>query len=355
MESRTDPDVGLDDLLHSLSSVGQLSPIRLRPHPEKTGSYQTIYGNRRIKAAKKLGWKTIMADVVEADDPDAMVLALLENLDRKDFSDYEKAILFERLHLVANKSYTEVARLVGRSPATISQHVAMLHLFSKSVGSDEEKTKVLSRLPERHARILAHITDPAERWNTAKLAVSANLGLRELERLCRKPKYEIRTVTSLNSIRNLIKTVMDGFNQRDIRPFLNSIAKDQFTLFAGFPPFDIMDYRTAIEHVQTIIRSLDGFKAVIEDLDIRIARKFAYATMRVPHDFTALGKTMHVVQRATLLLRLGKRWEILHWHWSTINPPEFLSIFTNYESNIFVKEAQRPRRVPNGPCTRKEY
>ena len=54
----------IDGLAESLSKEGQLSPIRIRKHPAIKRSFLVVFGNRRLAAARKLGWKTIRAEVI---------------------------------------------------------------------------------------------------------------------------------------------------------------------------------------------------------------------------------------------------------------------------------------------------
>ncbi|MDA4131166.1 MAG: ParB/RepB/Spo0J family partition protein, partial [Thaumarchaeota archaeon] len=121
-------DEDIEDVFTTLQKHGQLSPIRIRNHPQKPGMYQVIFGNRRLAAAKKLGWETIRAEVVESSDSDLLLAAFCENVNRKDFSDLEKALLIEKIRNESGNTYTEIAAILGKSAAYVSQHVAMLHL-----------------------------------------------------------------------------------------------------------------------------------------------------------------------------------------------------------------------------------
>ena len=86
---------GLNDLVSSLETNGQLSPIRVRVSPKGKDKYQLVFGHRRFMAAKKLDWKTIRAEVVSASEEKMAIESLIENLDRKDLSDYEKGLMFD--------------------------------------------------------------------------------------------------------------------------------------------------------------------------------------------------------------------------------------------------------------------
>ena len=80
------PQDEIEALAHSIAEAGLLQPITVRPNGER---YQIIAGERRWRAHKLLGKPTIEALVGEADDSDMAVLALAENIDREDLSDYE--------------------------------------------------------------------------------------------------------------------------------------------------------------------------------------------------------------------------------------------------------------------------
>ena len=98
--------------------------------------YEVIFGNRRLATAKHLGWRTILADVVDASDTETLIMAFSENEDRKNFTDYEKALLMEKLHSLSGKTYSEVAEIFGKSPSYVSQHIAMLHLFPRTIAKE---------------------------------------------------------------------------------------------------------------------------------------------------------------------------------------------------------------------------
>ncbi|MEM3404637.1 MAG: ParB/RepB/Spo0J family partition protein [Nitrososphaeria archaeon] len=172
------------ELLDSMQSVGQLAPIKVRPHPTKVGKYQLVYGHRRYAAALRLGWETIMAEVEDLDDEAMLQQAIVENIQRKDLTDYEKALLFERLHVEFNRTYDEIARLVGKSKQYVANHIAMLRLFDRRrLATDKELESLLSSLTEHHCRILARLPTQEERVMMAKLIIREKLCVRETDKL----------------------------------------------------------------------------------------------------------------------------------------------------------------------------
>src|SRR5579875_512085 len=344
----------IKSLAASLSKNGQLCAIRIRPHPTLNGRYQVIFGNRRLEAAKLLGWDTIEAQVTSASDLDSALMAFSENLDREDLSDYEKALFLEKMHRDTGKSYAELSEIIGKSVSFVSLHVGMLHLFAKTIGTDEERGKVLSQLTERHARALSRILDPLERWNTAKLAILANLSVRELEKICNRlvsnhPKHRHRNrqdsdlgsdceyyvdEEDARNVRALVKEIMDGFNSGDVEPFFKAISPHRFTMYTSYPPFSTLDVESAKAYLRRVYSQLDSWRERVKDLSVRIIGKVAYATFTVSEEIDNTAKHVNCTTRATIILEKEKvgrhtsEWKIVHGHYSSANPVELLDIFS---------------------------
>lgn len=320
-EHRTDSSKDLAELCSSLSVNGQLSPIRVRPDPTQSGHFRVIFGNRRLQAANRLGWKTISAEVVDASDADALVMAFSENADRTDFSDYEKALLLAKIHETTGKKYTEVASLIGRSSAFISQHVAMLHLFSDEIASKDERVSVLSSLTEGHARLLARIEDPTERWNTAKLAVAAHIGVRELTKFCSRGKRnpKARDDHDLRTLSELVNKIVEGMTSKNILSFSSSLSEKRFTMFSSFQRLRPLRFEDAVNHVSDTVKEVDRWKHEIEDLTIRTAKNFAFATMIINYQINRSGRILKTRIRATIIFEKEvERWKAIHGHWSSV-------------------------------------
>ncbi len=325
----------IEDLKESFKVQGQLSPIRVRPNRKKTGNYEVVFGNRRLRAATALGWKTIKAEIVDASDWEKVSMALSENLDRKNFSDYEIALLIDQLHSLSGKTYSEIASLINRSNAFVSQHVSMLELFPNGCAPENEKSVVLNSITERHARILTKIEDLGERWSTAKLAVSANLGLRELQRLAshhfeRKIRQSSRD--SRKVLTKLISDVIVGVSSNDLRPLFDSRSTHSYSLFSQFPPFLKLNREMAQDHLCSIIRESRGLRVRLQDLDLKIHGNFAYATMYVIHEVTYNGKALKNKTRTTMIFsKEDNFWKIVHEHFSPVESREMRMFFDHFE------------------------
>lgn len=161
------------ELAASMESAGLLQPIVVRRHLD---GYQLIAGERRWRAAQKLGWQKIPAVIKEADDRTLLTLALIENLQRDNLSAIEEATSYQRLLDEFQLSQAEVARLVGRDRSTVANALRLLKLPPEVTTMVDD-----GRLSEGHARALLAVTDRAQQIRLAQDSVAHGWSVRELE------------------------------------------------------------------------------------------------------------------------------------------------------------------------------
>lgn len=172
------PRVRLDEphfqeLVSSMEVAGLLQPIVVRRHLD---GYQLIAGERRWRAAQKLGWQKIPAVIKEADDRTLLTLALVENLQRDNLSCIEEATSYQRLLDEFQLSQAEVARLVGRDRSTVANALRLLKLPPEVAGLVDE-----GRLSEGHARALLGLADRGQMARLAHDAVAQGWSVRDIE------------------------------------------------------------------------------------------------------------------------------------------------------------------------------
>ena len=174
------PEEALAELTESLRTSGLLQPIVVRPANEH---YQIIAGERRWRAAERLGWKEISAVVREVDDRTLLALALVENLQRDGLSPIDEARGYHRLMTEFNASPADVAELVGRDRSTVANAVRLLKL-------PETVQRMLhdGRLTTGHARALLQVSDEQMITKLASSIVERGLSVREVESLARGDK-----------------------------------------------------------------------------------------------------------------------------------------------------------------------
>src|SRR5688572_5967686 len=115
----------LTDLASSMEASGLLQPIVVRP---RDGGFELIAGERRWRAAQRLGWPKIPAVVKEVDDRTLLTLALIENLQRDDLSPIDQAAGYHRLAEEFHLGHAEIAKAVGRDRSTVANLLRLLQL-----------------------------------------------------------------------------------------------------------------------------------------------------------------------------------------------------------------------------------
>jgi len=162
-------------LAASIRLQGVLQPIVVRPRDE--GGYQLVAGERRWRAAREAGIPTLPALIRAADDRDALLLGLVENVARESLSAVEEARAYASLIDEFELSLGDVAERVGRSKASVSNRVRLLDL-------PEEVLWMLARaeLTEGHARAVLALPDDAARTRLAKRIAQEGMTVRAAER-----------------------------------------------------------------------------------------------------------------------------------------------------------------------------
>jgi ParB family transcriptional regulator, chromosome partitioning protein len=164
----------LAELESSLKSTGLLQPITVRSRP--AGGWELVAGERRLRAATRLGWKEIPAIVRDFDDRDMLTLALVENLQRSDLNALEEAEGYQRLIDDFQLTQQQVAEAVGKDRTTITNLLRVLTLpapIRKMVES--------GHISAGHARALLAIKDERAQQELASAIVAHQLSVREVE------------------------------------------------------------------------------------------------------------------------------------------------------------------------------
>lgn len=170
----------LSDLRDSIKANGLLQPITVR-HVNGTPGYELVAGERRLRAAKSLGWPKIPAIVREYDDQTMLTLALVENLQRQDLNPIEEAEGYARLTHEFALTQNEIAELVGKDRSTIANLLRVLSLPDSVKQMLEAGTLTLG-----HARPLLALEDKDFILKTAHEVVEHNLSVREVEQRVRE-------------------------------------------------------------------------------------------------------------------------------------------------------------------------
>ena len=141
----------LRELSESIRSYGILNPLTVRL---RCGKYELVAGERRLRAAKLAGLKEVPCLLVDVDMQDAGLLALVENLQRKDLDFLEEAEGLQRLIRMFGMSQEEAARRIGKSQSAVANKLRLLKLPPDVLDALRQ-----NGLSERHGRALLRLPD----------------------------------------------------------------------------------------------------------------------------------------------------------------------------------------------------
>lgn len=168
------------ELQESLKASGLLQPITVRRRPGKDG-FELIAGERRLRAATKLGWKEIPAIIKEIDDRTLLTLALVENLQRADLNPIEEGEGYYKLSQDFGLTQQQIAETVGKDRTTIANMLRVLQLPSST-----RKLLQEGKLTMGHAKVLLGLEDHSKISALANEVVRDGLTVRELEHRLRQ-------------------------------------------------------------------------------------------------------------------------------------------------------------------------
>ncbi|WED26688.1 ParB/RepB/Spo0J family partition protein [Vibrio sp. DW001] len=178
----------LEDLSASIESQGIIQPIVVRHVAGH--SYEIIAGERRWRAAKRVGLKQVPCIVKNVPDSAAIAMSLIENIQREDLNAIEEAQALERLQDEFELTHQQVADVIGKSRTTVT-NLLRLNQLDESVKNLVEK----KQLDMGHARALL-VLDIESQGDTAKVIADKKMTVRQAEQFVKKllaPKVEGET------------------------------------------------------------------------------------------------------------------------------------------------------------------
>ncbi len=168
----------LVELAASIRQLGVISPVTLRKNND--GSYLIIAGERRLRAAKLVGLKSIPAYIRTAADEQVMEMALIENIQREDLNAIEIALSFYRLLEEYKLTQDKLSERVGKKRATIANYLRLLKLPAEIQMGIKDK-----RIDMGHARAILGLTDPVAQLELYELILKHEYSVRKVEELVR--------------------------------------------------------------------------------------------------------------------------------------------------------------------------
>lgn len=167
-------DDELAQLQASLGASGLLQPITVRPVGNQ---YELVAGERRLRAATRLGWTDIPAIVKDYDDKALLTLALVENLQRSNLNPIEEAEGYSRLAAEFELTQQEIAHVVGKDRSTVANSLRLLNLpvVVRRMLQD-------GQLTVGHARALLAVPSERVMADLAREVIAKDLSVRDVER-----------------------------------------------------------------------------------------------------------------------------------------------------------------------------
>ena len=219
-------DAELQELQLSMQASGLLQPVAVRPR--KDGRFELIAGERRFRAASRLGWSTIPAYVRDVNDEQLLSLALVENLQREDLNPMEEAEGYRQLINDFGLAHQQVAQAVGKDRSTVTNALRLLAL-----PEDVQRLVRDGSLTLGHARALLGVPPGMSLTELAHRVVTQRLSVREVERLVQEAKPSVKrardaevqeTVSDVPEVRRLTDRLR-RFLQTDVAVHVDSAGR----------------------------------------------------------------------------------------------------------------------------------
>ena len=205
-------DEGLEELSRSIKDYGILNPLSVRLRGSR---YELVAGERRLRAARLAGLKEVPCILLDVNMEDASLIALVENLQRRDLDFIEEANGINQLIRMFGMSQEEAARRIGKSQSAVANKLRLLRLPQavleglRQNGLTERHGRALLRLPDRESQraALLYIIDNGLTVAATDAYIDALLQAPEAPEEPEVPKAEGRRTFVLKDVRVFLNTL----------------------------------------------------------------------------------------------------------------------------------------------------
>lgn len=170
------------EMVESVRKFGVIQPIVVQP---KGLGYEIVAGERRWRAAKEAGLKSIPAVIKRLEGPESLEIALIENLHREDLNAIEEARAYKTIIEKFNITQEELAKKIGKSRVAVTNTLRLLEL-----PEEVKEAIVAGNLSAGHARALLGLKDEKKIKSLAERVMAEGLSVRETEKLARLMSLE---------------------------------------------------------------------------------------------------------------------------------------------------------------------
>ncbi|MBE6587630.1 MAG: ParB/RepB/Spo0J family partition protein [Ruminococcaceae bacterium] len=201
-------------LADSIRIHGIIQPLCVRKPDADTGVFELVAGERRLRAAKRIGMREVPCVMVEADSEESAHMAIVENIQREDLNMFEQAEAISTLMKVHCLTQEKIAQKLSCSQSYVANKLRLLRL------DGEEREEILeSGLSERHARALLRLKDADRRRQALKAVIRREMNVAAAEeyidRLLEEEKREKAKEKQERQTRIVIKDVKLLYNTID--------------------------------------------------------------------------------------------------------------------------------------------
>lgn len=198
--------VKIQELAESIKKHGVLSPILVRE--VGLDKFEVIAGERRVRASKIAGLKTIPSLVNQKEDQEALEAALIENLQREDLNPVEEARGYDRLKREFELTQDEIAKATGKARSTIANSMRILSLSPKILDMISQ-----GALEKGHAKILSGL-DTTKAEQLAEAISQKKLTVRQAEALLKPTKKTTKIKTKDRDTLNIEDEISGNFGHK---------------------------------------------------------------------------------------------------------------------------------------------
>ena len=198
----------LRELAASIRRHGVVQPLVVRRRPD---GWELVAGERRLRAARLAGLEWVPCVEAEVDERESALLALVENLQRRDLHYFEEAAAIAGYLRQTGATQEEAAAELGRSASAVANKLRLLRLSPACQALLLEKG-----LTERHARALLRLEDEEERLTAARRAAERGWNVAQMEQYVERRLQELQSTAPTGRRTYVLK---------DVRLFLNSVDR----------------------------------------------------------------------------------------------------------------------------------
>lgn len=219
----------LNALAESVREHGILQPILVRPLSDGMGGYQIVAGERRWRAARRIGLSEVPVIIKEFSDIETMQIAVIENLQRENLNPVEEALSYSDLIEKYGMTQEKVAEMTGKSRPAVANSIRLLSLPEKVL-----EMLAAGSLSAGQARALLAFEDEKEIINIAEKAVDGGLTVRQIEKLSQKNENVSRETKKERRTDNYFREVEISLKERLGRKVKVDYSKNKGVLVLEF-------------------------------------------------------------------------------------------------------------------------